>query len=515
LPQDASAEEATVPKEHTYSQILKSTALIGGSTVVNIGIGIVRTKAMAVLLGPAGFGLLGVYISIADLVQSVASMGMASSGVRQIAEAVGSNKAERVARTTVVLRRVTILLGAVAALLLVAFSRQVSTLTFGSDKHATMVSLLSAAVFFSCVSGGQEALIQGTRRLLDLTKMRVLGALSGTIISIPMVYFLREDGLVPSLVAVAAISVITSWWYTRKVGIQPVSMTMSQMGSETAALLKLGFAFMVTGLMMTAATYAIRVILLQKIGFEAAGLYQSAWNLGGVYIGIILGSMGTDFYPRLTAVAEDHSACNRLVNEQAHVSLLLAGPGAIATLTLAPVILQLFYTPQFYEATEVLRWICLGMVLRIISWPMGFIIVAKSNVQNLFLLSEVAWTVVWVALAWICISVFGLKGAGIGFFASYIFHVIMIYLIVRRVTGFRWSDANRKTGLLMISLVALVFCGFYALSSTPAFTIGALAVLVSSVYSIVVLRNLIGPDNIPPAVLRVLAWFRLSGIYLK
>jgi enterobacterial common antigen flippase len=504
-----------VPKEHSYSQILKSTALIGGSTVVNIGIGIVRTKAMAVLLGPAGFGLLGVYISIVDLVQSVASMGIASSGVRQIAEAVGSNKPERVARTAVVLRRVTILLGAVAALLLVAFSRQVSALTFGSEKHATMVALLSAAVFFSCVSGGQEALIQGTRRLLDLTKMRVLGALSGTIISIPMVYFLHEDGLVPSLVAVAAISVITSWWYTRKVDIQPVSMTIFEMGTETAALLRLGFAFMVTGLMMTAATYAIRVILLQKIGFEAAGLYQSAWNLGGVYIGIILGSMGTDFYPRLTAVAEDHSTCNRLVNEQAHVSLLLAGPGAIATLTLAPMILQLFYTPQFYEATEVLRWICLGMVIRIISWPMGFIIVAKSGVQNLFLLSELAWTVVWVALAWICISLFGLNGAGIGFFASYIFHVIMIYVIVRRVTGFRWSDANRKTGLLMISLVALVFCGFYALSSTLAFTIGALAVLVSSVYSIVVLRNLVGPDNIPPAVLRVLAWFRFGGIYLK
>ena len=45
---------------------------------------------MAMLLGPAGFGLFGLYGSIANLTQSLAGMGINSSGVRQIAEAVGS-----------------------------------------------------------------------------------------------------------------------------------------------------------------------------------------------------------------------------------------------------------------------------------------------------------------------------------------------------------------------------------------------------------------------------------------
>ena len=36
--------------QHTYAQILKSAALIGGSSVVTIAFGIVRTKTMAVLL---------------------------------------------------------------------------------------------------------------------------------------------------------------------------------------------------------------------------------------------------------------------------------------------------------------------------------------------------------------------------------------------------------------------------------------------------------------------------------
>jgi antigen flippase len=93
------AKETATPEQHTYGQILKSSTLIGISSVLTLAIGIVRTKAMAVLLGPAGFGLMGLYSSIADLAQSIAGMGMNNSGVRLIAEAVGLGDTERIART--------------------------------------------------------------------------------------------------------------------------------------------------------------------------------------------------------------------------------------------------------------------------------------------------------------------------------------------------------------------------------------------------------------------------------
>src|SRR5208283_1417758 len=109
----------------------------------------------------------------------------------------------------------------------------------------------------------------------------------------------------------------------------------AQVRDEAAGLLKLGFAFMASGLLTLGAAYAIRVLVVHKLGLAAAGLYQSAWTLGGLYVGFILQSMGADFYPRLTAIAGDDRECNRLVNEQAQVSLLLAGPGIIGTLTLA------------------------------------------------------------------------------------------------------------------------------------------------------------------------------------
>ena len=504
------AEVATVEK-HTYGQILKSSALIGGSSVVNILIGIVRTKAMALLLGPEGFGLMGVYGSIANLAQSIAGMGINSSGVRQIAEAVGSGDTERVARTVVVLRRTSIFLGILGAVLLVVFSRQVSTLTFGDDQHAAAVALLSLAVFFSLVSGGQGALIQGMRRIVDLARMGILGSFFGLLISIPLVYFLRENGVVPALIGIAAMTIITSWWYSRKVQIRPLPMTTSQVRHEAAALLKLGFAFMASGFLTLGAAYAVRTMVLRMVGLEAAGFYQAAWTLGGLYVGFILQSMGADFYPRLTGVARDNAECNRLVNEQAQISLLLAGPGVIATLTFASVVIALFYSAEFGPAVEVLRWICLGTTLQVITWPIGFIIVAKGA-QKIFFWAELAWAVVNVGFSWICVSSFGLNGAGIAFFGSYVFHWLLIYPIVRRLSGFRWSAANSKTGLLFLPMIAVVFCGFYVLPALWATGVGTLAMILCSVYSIRVLVNLVSLDRIPPPMRRLLVWLWVAPL---
>jgi antigen flippase len=500
--------ETVIAEKGTYTQILKSSALVGGSSVLNIAVGIIRTKAMAVLLGPAGFGLFGLYGSIANLTQTLAGMGVNSSGVRQIAEAAGSEDTKRIAQTAVVLRRVSILLGLLGALLLIVFSRQVSAVTFGDHRHATAVSILSIAVFLTLVSAGQGALIQGMRRIADLAKMNVLGALSGMIISIPLVYVLRERGVVLALIAVAAMTLLTSWWYSRKIHIQTLSMSVSEVGRDTAALLKLGFAFMSSGLMTMGVAYVVRITVLRKVGFEATGLYQSAWTLGGLYVGFILQAMGADFYPRLTAQAHDNSACNRLVNEQARVGLLLAGPGVIATLTFASLVIALFYSTKFAAAVPILRWICLGTVLQVITWPMGFIIVAKAR-QGIFFWCEMAWTVVSLALAWVCVNAFGLTGAGIAFFGSYVFHGFLIYIVVRRLSGFAWSSGNKQTGLLFLALITAVFCGFYVLPFFLAVGIGTAAVILSCIYSIRVLVDLVSIDQVPDVLRRVLVRFRL------
>jgi PST family polysaccharide transporter len=275
-----------------------------------------------------------------------------------------------------------------------------------------------------------------------------------------------------------------------------VQLTLAEICREASALLKLGTAFMLSGLLMMGSAYAIRILLLHNLGLEATGLYQAAWTLGGLYVGMILQAMGADFYPRLTEAAHDRVTCNRLVNEQARVSLLLAGPGVLATIVFAPFVVSVFYNAQFAGAIALLRWICLGVALRVISWPMGFIIMAQGE-QRLIILCEVAWTAVHLGLAFVLVKWLGLNGAGIAFFGSYVFHIVLNYAVVSRLNGFRWSAENKSTGVVYLFLIAATFYVVDVLPAVWALYLGTLTALLFSVYSCRTLAELVPVQVLP------------------
>jgi PST family polysaccharide transporter len=503
------------PVQKSHGQVLKSSAMIGGSLMLgNVGIGAIRTKAMALMLATGGVGLMGTYWSISELVRSVAGMGINSSGVREIAESVGTGDSHRIARTVTTLRRVALVLGALGGVFLVIFSRWVSRWSFGDYEHSGSIALLGLAVLFGEISAAQSALVQGMRRVSDLAKINILGALYGTVFSVPIVYFywrrgVPEQGVVPSLVCVAAMNILTSWWFARKVKVEPVPLTMKEIRTEASGLLKMGVAFMSSGLMLMGSAYLVRVIVWRRLGEHAAGNYQAAWQLGGLYVNFILQAMAADFFPRLSAVANDNKECNRLVNEQAEVGLLIAGPGLLGTLSLAPLIIIAFYSHKFGDAVQVLRWICLGMAMRVVSWPMGSILLAKG-LRNLFFWSELVSNAIYIGLIWFGVQVLGLKGTGIAFFAYYVVYAIGIYIIVRRLSGFRWSPINRRLALVFVPLVVIVFVGGNFLSMATTAVVGATLTMVAGFYSLKLLCTLIPFDRLARPVQKLLKLLRMA-----
>jgi len=502
-PEPAMRQSDGADEGHPYRDILKSSALIGASTAINIVFGIVRTKALAVILGPAGYGVYGGFSVVADLAKNVAQFGINSSGVRQVAAASASGDRADLSRTVRVLRIAAVVSALVGALAMCLVAGPVSRLTFGNDHYTGSMALLAIAVLLGVLASGEIALLQGLRRIADLARINVFGAFLGTAASIPLVFLFGERGIVPSLAIVAGASTLLAWRYGTRVPVEPAPLTLRQTVAESSQLFRLGFVFMCSSLLTLGAAYVVRVILLRSLGPEAAGLYQAAWTLGGLYIGFVLQAMGTDFYPKLVVAAADNAQCNRLVNEQARVSLLLSIPGVMGTLTLAPLVIDLFYARTFGGATEVLRWVCLGMALRVLTWPLGYIAVAKNR-QRLFFATDLLWTIANVALTWVCVARWGTAGAGMAFFGSYIFHWTMVYPIARHLSGFRWSRSNALLTAAFLSLMAIVFVSNYVLPPAVA-TAGGLVVTAASVYLCArALVRYAAPERVPAVVRRLL-----------
>ena len=480
----------------SHGQILRSSVLIGGSQALVLLVGVARTKILAVLLGPAGFGLMSVYMAIGDLAAGIASLGVDRSGVREIAVAVGSGEEERIASTSKVVKQLSLVLGVAGALLLVVVSPFVAQATFGEDSFAIGVAIIALMVLCKVITGGQMALVQGLRRIRDLAIIGIVGALVGGLLSVTVVFYYGEDSVAFAVVGIAVGALIVSLWFSRPARIGLSAPANNDFRRHAGNLIKLGFAFMASAILMLGASYVVRILVIRFEGLQAAGFYQAAWALGGLYVGTILQAMGADFYPRLSASISDSKKVNRLVNEQTHVSLLLAGPGIAATIGGSSVLLALFYSAEFVEATSVLHWVCFGMALRVITWPIGYIIVAHGR-QVIFFLTELVWAVVNVLLSWLSVIQFGLVGVGVAFFLSYVLHSFMIYPIVRNLTGFRWTRANIQLGILYLALTSLTLIVVQVLSPWQAFAFGAAIFVVTGLLSVKSLFALFEPESIP------------------
>jgi len=115
---------------------------------VGILIRIVRTKAMALLLVRPGSDCLASTDRSLPLLKVLLEWHQ-QQWCTPDCRSCWLGDTERIAMTTAVLRRTAIFLGLLGTGLLLVFCRQVSALTFGNDRHATAIALLSVAVFSS------------------------------------------------------------------------------------------------------------------------------------------------------------------------------------------------------------------------------------------------------------------------------------------------------------------------------------------------------------------------------
>ena len=487
----------------SYGQIFKSTFFTGGSAIFNVVLGVVRTKVTATLLGASGIGLMGIYGSITGFAGTLAGMGIGSSGVRQIAEAVGTGDEVQVSRTILTLRRTALVLGTIGGLLVACLSDPISLFTFGNRDHATAIAALGVTVLIGAVTGAQGALIQGLRRIPDLARLNVLGSLASTCIGIPIIWLLGMRGIVPVMIILPTVSLACSWWFARKVSVLPVNFSWRESAVEARALVGFGVAFMTSGLLGAGVAFITNFLIVRSQGLAAAGHYAAAYSLAGTYAGFILGAMGTDFYPRLTAVAGDNQAVIRLVNEQAEVALLMAIPGILGTLVAAPWVIHAFYAGGFDAAVPILQWQVLGVLGRVISFPLGYILLAKGK-GRLFIMTESASYGVQVTLLLLLIPRFGAVGAGMAFAVLYLFYTTLMLVLMRKLVGFSYAQKTRRLLSWSIPLVISIFILEHGQPGVWSTTFGA---VVTCAASWVCLRGLL--LRIPDHQLR-----RLGGIAL-
>jgi O-antigen/teichoic acid export membrane protein len=448
-----------------------------------IVISIVKSKFIAVLLGPAGIGISGLLTSTTGMITGFTNFGLGVSAVKNVAEAHAHQNGERINTVVAVLRRLVWLTGLLGTFVTLLLAPWLSEWTFGNRDYSYAFMFLSVTLLFTQLSAGQNVILQGTRNLKYLAKANVLGSLLGLIITVPLYFVLGIKGIVPAIIISSVIALLLSWHFSRKIPVGKVQLSFRDVQKEGKEMLTMGFMLSMGSLVSLIVAYFIRIYIGGEGGVEEVGFYNAGFIITETYVGLILSSMGSDYYPRLSGVAHDNGLAKETINRQAEMATLILAPVIIFFFVCIQWIIQLLYSSKFNPINGMIQWMAMGMFFRATSWSIGFLFLAKGASTTYFI-TQLLGNIGMISLSIIGYKYAGLDGLGMGFMVNNAIFLLIVFIVCNRKYQFKFNRDFVKIFLPQLCCAIACLCAMKLLETPYQYLAGSGLIGLSAVYSV-------------------------------
>lgn len=454
-----------------FKEGLKNTSLFGGVQIFKILLKIISTKFVALLLGPTGVGISGLFGATTSIIAAATNMGLQTSTVRDLSQSYSSNNKHYFYRTVTICRKLVWLTGSAGLLVCLLFSPLWSKLSFGDYSYTLSFAALSITLLLSQISMGQNVVLQGTRSFKYMAKAGVIGSVLGLFTSLPLYYFYGIDGIVPAMIISSVSGILLTYHFSRKIPIEKVRISFKTALKEGSTMLNMGFFVALQGFLSLLCAYIVRIYISNKGTIEDVGLYNSGFTIINTYVGMVFSAMAIDYYPKLSSYAHSSADFNRAINQQIELSLFLLSPMIALFLVFSDWVIYLLYSSKFLSCSMMVSWGILGILLKAPSWCLGYTFLAKGDTKAFFINEVIAETNTLI-LNISFYYIWGLNGLGASFVVSFFIYLIQVF----------WVSKYRYGYVLDNNIIKISFPGF----------IISIAIFIIIIYGNTILRYAIG-----------------------
>lgn len=420
-----------------YRSSFAATLLFSGVQIYQIIIRIVKSKFVALFIGPAGMGIQSLLHSTTDTISAATNLGLNTSSVKTISAANREGDTTLIAKTVTAQRRLIWITGLVGMLICAAFASQWSQTSFGNSDYTWSFVAISVIILLDQLNRGELALLQGMQQKKQLARANVIGQTLNAIITIPLYYFYGVKAIVAALVLGSLISLVISLYYSHRLNVVKIKMSWHDTFVYGKEMIKLGFFLSLQFLMSTIVIWIIRNYISNYGGIEEVGLYSAGTTIVASYIGLVFTAIATDYFPRLAAT-KSNDEMNVAVHTQAEITLLLLAPLVVAFLVFIKPVIILLYSDKFLPIENMMYWAVGAVLVQAMGWALSHTLLAKAK-PSYFFLNELAATVWGLPIKLLCYKYWGLTGFGMATLICYSIYLVQVLIVTRKLFGLSYD----------------------------------------------------------------------------
>lgn len=475
----------------SYNRIFKSTALFGVVQVLKAVMTVIKNKVAAILIGPEGVGILGIFSSTIRVIQTGAGLGVNQSAVRDVSEATGSCDFSRKSRIINVTNKVILFTGLLGCLITLVLSRFLADWTFHDPAYTIPYCFIAIVIGLNIGNEGRLALLKGTRQLRLLAIASVIGTAVGLVTSVPLYYFFGKDGIVPELLVSSTLAMLTTSYFVHKIQYEHQKLTLKEIVTEASPMVKMGIAMMFVSFLQTIVALILNTFIRSHGGLEDVGLFSAGVTILHGYFGLLTTALTTDYYPRIAAVNKDNRLLQEELNHQSIVSLLLVAPLLVVFIVFLPFFIKLLYSSEFLPAVDFVRFAIYWTLITTCSNQVDLILVAKYDIKTFVIIS----IIIRALQLLLCIplySLYGLSGLGVSYAILGVIHMLVMTGVVYR----KYQISFNKSFLRMSIVVLAIAVSASAINELDSIKLrlilGVLLSIIAICISIRYVKNVIG-----------------------
>ena len=443
-------------------KLVTSTALVGTSSLFGVLTAVLRNKLLAVFVGAVGIGLLAQIGNFLNVLSALASMGISVGMAKYVAEF--SSCADHLSLGR--LRRsgavVSWIASSVAVLIAWGFSARIATLLFGRPELAWTVAVSVLAVPLLVQVSFHLAIMQGLKQMRQYALANALASALGLLVLFPLVYFLKFNGAVIHLVAAGILSYLVVYLVSRRLSSAFFQKAHAKFDAVlTKGLLRYGASSLAVGAVYWINLLAVRSVIVHRLGADANGLYQVALGISFQYLMLILNSISTYAFPRLSELKEKGSIVEEL-RGSIRLSILLVTACASMFLLVRQWLIPVLFTREFLGAQNILPVQFVSDFLKATAWMIGIWLLPQGRLKVWVSLDLVMNVVLMVGFLFLLgrtehLGPLALLAAPVAHCFAHLLHCVVNYGYSRRSIGFSFGGPLRS--LLLRSFLLIVVCG--------------------------------------------------------
>ena len=419
--------------------LIKTSFLSSIAVIIKILTLLGINKILAIYVGPAGYAAIGQFQNAVQMITTFASGAINGGVVKYTAEYQEDKKKQHIIWRTA--GTISLLSSLVTATLVIMFNRYLGLWFLKNEALGSVFIWFAATLSLFVFNTLLLAILNGKREI----KRYVLANITGSIFSFSATTIMAiKLGLYGALVALAiyqSISFFATLFLAHKTSWFRIKYLFGRIDKEAAKKLSKFTAMALIAAICAPTTHIlIREYLGETLSWESAGYWEAMWRLSSAYLMLVTSTLSVYYLPKLAQLEEVEDIKKEIVQGYKIILPTTAACG-LTIFLLRNFITNILFSSDFSPMEELFAWQMVGDTLKIGSWLLAYIMLAKA-MTKIFIISEISFSISFYVLTIIFTQYTGLKAVTIAYAINYFFYWIMMAIIIFNSLQKNYKAAN-------------------------------------------------------------------------